>query len=153
MSLAPKFLENFSSISMTASSAIDALQQIATHGYKEELVEESWLDAVVAREKEFPTGLPTPIPVAIPHTDSKHVKENGVGFFRLITPVYFGEMGSVDGVIQVGAIIPLLITNPEEQVDLLMSVIGAVQDEVFVGLLMAAQSVAEVKSLFTDKGL
>jgi len=138
---------------MNASSAIDALQKIATHGYAEGLVHETWLDAVVAREKEFPTGLPTPIPVAIPHTDSAHVKGDGIGFFRLSTPVSFGEMGSVDEVIPVAIVIPLLITNPEEQVDLLMAVIGAVQDEPFVSQLMSARSLIEVAALFVKKGL
>ena len=41
--------------------------------YEEGLVKESFYEGCVEREKQFPTGLDTPVPVAIPHTDSVHV--------------------------------------------------------------------------------
>ena len=151
MSATPKFLRGFCATSLDATSAIDALEKIATHGYEQGFVEQSWLAAVVDREKEFPTGLPTPIPVAIPHTDSTHVKTNGIGFFRLVRPVSFGEMGSIAGNIDVSIIIPLLITDPKDQVDLLTSVINAVQDADFMNKLMETRDPSEVEALFNAR--
>lgn len=151
MSATPKFLRKFCATSLDATSAIDALKKIATHGYEQGFVEQSWLAAVVDREKEFPTGLPTPIPVAIPHTDSIHVRTDGIGFFRLAHPVSFGEMGSTASNLDVSIIIPLLITDPKDQVDLLMSVINAVQDVDFMKKLMDTCDPLEVETLFNAR--
>ena len=153
MSQVPKFLVNFADIDMSASTPIEALHAIARLGLRKELVKEGWHNAVLAREQEFPTGLPTPIPVAIPHTDSMYVKADGIGFFRLKNPVSFGEMGSTDQFIDVQIIIPLLITDHEKQVDLLMTVIAAVQDEEFVAKLNIAADIDAVAKLFASKNL
>lgn len=151
MSATPKFISGFCATSLDATSAVDALEKIATRGYEQGLVESTWLAAVVDREKEFPTGLPTPIPVAIPHTDSTHVKANGFGFFRLAHPVSFGEMGSTASTLEVSIIIPLLITEPKDQVDLLMAVVNAVQDVDFIKNLMNIDDPLEVETAFDSR--
>lgn len=151
MSVTPFFLTEFCDTSLDAATAIEALEKIATRGYEAGLVEESWLAAVVEREREFPTGLPTPIPVAIPHTDSVHVKVSGIGFFRLDQPVSFGEMGSIRNDVEVSIIIPLLITDSKGQVDLLVSVINAVQDLDFMKKLMDTEDLLEIEALFNTR--
>ena len=56
-------------------------------------VHESYKDAVIERERVFPTGLPTQgINVAIPHTDSIHVKKEGFLVGVLEQPVTFEMM-------------------------------------------------------------
>ena len=138
---------------LVADSAVQALEKIAQWGDGTGLFKSTWLEAVIKRESEFPTGLPTLIPVAIPHTDSVHVNADGVGFFKLKNPIEFGEMGSLDDKVQVKMILPLLITNPKEQVDLLMAVIGALQDAEFLNALDAAGSTKEIISIFRGAGL
>lgn len=138
---------------LVADSANQALEKIAQWGDGAGLFKSTWLEAVIKRESEFPTGLPTLIPVAIPHTDSVHVNANGVGFFKLKNPIEFGEMGSLDDKVKVKMILPLLITNPAEQVDLLMAVIGALQDADFLNALNAARSTEEIISIFRGAGL
>lgn len=151
MSATPKFLSGFCDTSLNASSANDALGKIATSGYELDLMQPSWLNAVLERENEFPTGLPTPIPVAIPHTDSIHVKASGIGFFRLLHPVIFGEMGSSASTLEVSIIIPLLITDPENQVDLLMQVVTALQDIAFMNQLANIDNPKDVEILFNSR--
>ncbi len=153
MSMSPKFLTSFAAIDLNVDSSLELLEQIALIGAKSGLVKSSWSAAVIEREKSFPTGLPTPIPVAIPHTDSIHVFSDGIGFFRTVKPASFGEMGATDSFLDVQIIIPLLITNHEEQINLLMKVITAVQDEEFVANLLKASNLAEVGSLFAEKEL
>ena len=150
MSATPKFLSGFCDTSLNASSANDALGKIATSGYKLDLMKQSWLSAVIDREREFPTGLPTPVAVAIPHTDSIHVKANGIGFFRLVHPVTFGEMGSSASTLEVSIIIPLLITDPKNQVDLLMQVVTALQDTAFMNQLMNIDNPKDVEIFFNS---
>ena len=149
----PKFLPSFSAIDLRASTPNALLHEIADMGTRAMLVKASWAKAVLLREREFPTGLPTPIPVAIPHTDSVHVITDGIGFFRAIKPIKFGEMGATDQFVDVQIIIPLLISNHEEQVNLLMKVITAVQDEKFVAKLLVATDLLEIAALFSEKEL
>ena len=138
---------------LEANTAQQALEKIAPWGDRTGLFKSTWLEAVIKRELEFPTGLPTLIPVAIPHTDSVHVNADGVGFFKLKNPIEFGEMGSLDEKVYVKMILPLLITNPAEQVDLLMGVIGALQDADFLNALDTASSTEEIISIFRGAGL
>jgi PTS system galactitol-specific IIA component len=153
MTSAIRLIDQLVTHELDADSAVQALKKIAhwdsTHSY----FKSTWLEAVIKRESEFPTGLPTLIPVAIPHTDSVHVNADGVGFFKLKNPIEFGEMGSLDDKVQVKMILPLLITNPAEQVDLLMAVIGALQDADFLNDLDAAISSDEIISIFRGVGL
>ena len=62
-------------------------------------------------------------------------------------------MGSLDDKVQVKMILPLLITNPAEQVDLLMAVISALQNADFLNALNAASSNEEIISIFRGAGL
>jgi len=140
MSFNAQLIPNFFSSSMQVSTLEDALTGVADTAMSLDLVHNSWLEAVIAREKNFPTGLPMGIPVAIPHTESAHVRADGFGFFRLATPVVWGEMGSIDETISVSMLFPLLITNPKNQIDLLMSVIDKLQAPGFLESLMVAKS-------------
>ena len=153
MTSAIRLIDHLVAHELEANSAEQALEKIAQRGDVAGLFKSTWLEAAIKRESEFPTGLPTLIPVAIPHTDSVHVNADGVGFFKLKNPIEFGEMGSLDDKVQVKMILPLLITNPAEQVDLLMAVIGALQDADFLNALNAAGSNEEIISIFRGAGL
>jgi PTS system galactitol-specific IIA component len=148
-----RLIDKFVMPELEAENATQALEKIARHGDQFGLFKPTWLDAVIKREVEFPTGLPTMIPVAIPHTDSIHVNADGVGFFKLTKPIEFGEMGSLDDKVQVKMIFPLLITNPAEQVDLLMAVITALQNPEFLNALDASKTAEEIVSIFRKEGL
>jgi PTS system galactitol-specific IIA component len=84
--------------------------------------------ALLAREATFPTGLPTPVPVAIPHTDVQHVIRPALAAALLDPPIPFGEMGgSPDSMIDVRVVIVLLVTEPSAQVTLLGQLVSVVQ--------------------------
>jgi PTS system galactitol-specific IIA component len=92
------------------------------------LVGEGFADAVVAREEQFPTGLPTPVPAAIPHTDPVHVRRPGRVVALLRDPVDFVEMGSTDRYVSVRLVVMLLVDDPQAQVEVLGATIAALQD-------------------------
>jgi PTS system galactitol-specific IIA component len=140
MAFNAQLIPNFFASHLQVSTLEDAVIAVANTAKNLDLVHDSWLEAVIAREKDFPTGLPMVIPVAIPHTESVHVKADGFGFFRLENPVVWGEMGSVDEKVSVSMLFPLLITNPKDQVDLLMSVIDKLQAPGFLESLMDAKT-------------
>ena len=150
MSTGPSLIKEFTNLSLSAMSDTQALTLIHDVGQAAGLIKPSWLEAALTREASSPTGLPTSIPVAIPHTDAEHCYQNGIGFFKLTKPVEFGEMGSLDRKVSVQLIIPLLITEPKAQLPLLMSVINLVQDQNKLAELNKLSTEAEISTFFSQ---
>jgi PTS system galactitol-specific IIA component len=150
MAVLASVIDKFIGLDLVAGSAQEALEQISNHALAQDLVHASWREALIRREAEFATGLPTAIPVAIPHTASAHVRADGFGFFRLVNPVQFLEMGTADSQLDVLMIFPLLITNPENQIDLLQAVIAMIQDIGKLESLLTARTEAEVVKLLSS---
>lgn len=93
-------------------------------------VKDTYVDAILEREKIFPTGLPTAgVAVAIPHTDSIHVNYKSICIGILEKPVTFTVMATDDEFIDVGLVFMLAIKEPSHQIDLLQNLISLCQDE------------------------
>jgi len=91
-------------------------EQLKQKGY----VHETFADAVVEREEKYPTGLYLGrINVAIPHTDTKHVKQSGVAILTLDNPVIFHKMDDPSQTIPVLIIFLLAVSEPNEYVQFL----------------------------------
>lgn len=88
----------------------------------------SLIDAVRAREQKFPTGLPTPVPSAIPHTDAVHVLHAGFAVATLAKPVTFAQMGGAGEQLAVEIVVLLCITEPGDQVGALQRVLARLGD-------------------------
>lgn len=112
------------------SSNEDALKFLGQRLFDEQYVKESYIEAVIAREKKYATGLPTGIyGVAIPHTDIVHVNEPGIAVGILNEPVKFIMMGTDDTEIDVKVIFMLAVKEPQEQLQLLERLMTIFQDE------------------------
>jgi PTS system galactitol-specific IIA component len=91
-------------------------EQLKEKGY----VYETFANAVVEREEKYPTGLYLgKINVAIPHTDTKHVKQSGVAILTLDKPVIFNKMDDPSQTIPVLIIFLLAVSEPNEYVQFL----------------------------------
>ena len=91
-------------------------------------VKESYLPAVLNREEEYPTGLPTNgVGVAIPHADTKHVLKPGIAVATLKDPVKFNVMGNPEQEIDVKLLFMLAIKEPEVQVNILKKLVSIFQ--------------------------
>ncbi len=133
------FREDLVMLNMKAANQYEAIIPLAemlhTNGY----VEDGFLEALLKREIEYPTGLPTlPYGTAIPHASVQYVKTTAVGIGVLEEPVQFRMMGSPEIPIQVKVIFLLGIKEAHaqvtilrfiveilQQVDLLESIVGA----------------------------
>src|SRR5690606_39865721 len=100
------------------------------------------------REREFPTGLPTDIPVALPHTDPEHVNRAGIGIATLEHPVDFGEMGGDGSTVSARAVMLILVENPENQVTVLGQLVNLIQRDGWFDQLAIAQTDEAVASEF-----
>lgn len=88
----------------------------------------SLVEALLERERRFPTGLPTPVPSAIPHTDAVHVVHSGLAVATLAEPVAFGRMGGTGEELAAQVVVLLCITRPDEQVGALQLVLARLGD-------------------------
>ena len=115
-------------------------------------VHDSFIDAVLEREKIFATGLPTPeIQVAIPHADVEHVKRSAIAVGILADPVTFGEMGSQDGTVDVQIACCLAVKESESLVSLLQNLVGIFQDTDFLHQLLEQDNPEEVAELINAR--
>lgn len=108
-------------LSLTYSELLD-------HGY----VKESFLSACIEREKRLPTGLPTEIGVAIPHTDAEHVLIPAICMLQLKNPVRFRNMGDPDNCVDVFYIFNMALKENKDQLSMLKSIIHLVKDKKYL---------------------
>lgn len=106
-------------VGVEVADSEDALRILASAAVEQGFAHESFTDAVVGRERAFPTGLPLPTPVAIPHTDPHHVIRPALAGLVPTQPLTFRELGGQDRTVEVDLVLMLLVTDPKEQVSLL----------------------------------
>lgn len=108
----------------------EILTKMAKKLISEGYAKEGYLQAVINREKEYPTGLPTNgVGVAIPHADIKHVIKPGIAVASLKNSVRFNAMGNPDEQVYVKLIFMLAIKNPSLQISILKKLVSIFQNE------------------------
>lgn len=128
-----------------AANAEEAIRKVGQRFYDEGFVKDTYIDAVVAREKNYATGLQlADIAVAMPHTDPQHVNRPGVCIAQLKHPVGFEHMGDPDTKVQAEMLFMMAIKNPDEQVELLQKVLGVFQQPEVVAAFRAAKNEDEL---------
>jgi PTS system galactitol-specific IIA component len=119
----------------------------------ERLVEEGYVDssycqAVLDRERQFPTGLPSlPYATAIPHADADGVKKTGIAVAILNYPVPFRAMDSPEEHLDVRVILLLAVADPSRQVPMLQWVCTLLQDQEVVKALASVKSPREAMTI------
>lgn len=80
-------------------------------------VKDTFEEAIIKREKIFPTGLPTTgVKIALPHTESEHILKGGILIANLKKPLVFKEMGNGVNDIPVELVFMLAVDQPKSQV-------------------------------------
>jgi len=134
------FAEGLVILNSAAASRGEALVELAEKLRANNFVGPSFTPAVLKRENEFPTGLPTmPVGVAIPHTDIEHVIAPAIAVSILKNPIQFNEMGNPDNQVDVRIIFMLAVNTPHMQLDLLKQLISRVSDGSCLVALLHAQ--------------
>lgn len=100
-------------------------QAIADAGY----ADETFMNACIEREKEYPTGLPSEVPVAIPHSKVEGIKDNCLCFLRLKNPVTFYRMDSDEESIETTAVFNLAIKDGDQHLEFLQTLMQAVMNK------------------------
>ncbi|MDO4942286.1 MAG: PTS sugar transporter subunit IIA [Lachnospiraceae bacterium] len=96
--------------------------------YKEGIVMKDFGTLCVEREKDFPTGLPTEIPTAIPHVKAEGIRENAICFLKLDKPVVFRRLDDDTEEVETDMVFNLAIKNPEEHLMVLQNMMMFLND-------------------------
>lgn len=123
----------------------DAIRQVGQKFLQEGFVKDTYIDAVVEREKVFATGLELEgISIAMPHTDVIHVNKPGVTVAKLAHPVEFEHMGEPGRKVQAEMLFMMAITNPEDQIGTITNVLGVFQNKEALKAFKDAKSEEEL---------
>ena len=132
-------------VGIDAKDSEDAIRQVGKLFEENGYVKDTYVDAVVAREKVFATGLELEgISIAMPHTDIIHVNRPGVTVAKLAHPVEFEHMGEPGRKVQAEMLFMMAITIPEDQIGTIMRVLGVFQNKEALEAFKAAETEDEV---------
>ena len=126
-------LPDFVEVGIEAADKEAAIRSLAALLLDKNYVKDTYIDAVLTREKSFPTGLRTlDVHVAIPHCDVGHCINPGIAVGVLSSPVEFIEMATLDQFVDAKIIFLLAITEPEQQVIWLSRLVNLFQTPGFL---------------------
>lgn len=121
-------------------------QRLFEQGY----VEKTYLSNLIAREKEYPTGLITSsVNIAIPHTDPVHIKSPFIDITKLTSSLTFIEMGSKDSQVDVTWIFALGVTNGANQVELLQKLMRLCSQKAKIDELQSLTNIEDIYQFFS----
>lgn len=146
------FNENLVAISLGEPDRERAIRALAKLLSENDYVKDSYLDAVLEREKEFPTGLSTePFGVALPHTDCEHVKEAGIAVGILPNPAEFHAMDDPDEIVEVRLIFLMAIRESGMMVEILQKLAEIFQKPDVLKQLSAAADPSRVVQILKSQ--
>lgn len=114
-----------------AETLDDAIRYAGEQMCRRGLVQEIYAQKCIEREQTFSTGLPTDIPVAIPHTDEKYVNRDCLCFQRMKEPVIAIEIGGTEP-LPCKLVVNMGLTGAGTQVTMLSKMMEVFQDPDFM---------------------
>ena len=131
----------------------DVIRELSGMLYDSGAVTNQFQNAVLDREAVFPTGIPTKIPAALPHTDAEHCLQKALVVGILDKPVSFGLMGGeADETVDVKIVFMLSLPNPKSQVSVIQKMLGILRDDKTMELLIknGREDVDAVSAMLID---
>lgn len=126
---------NFQLLKMSGGgTSADILKELADYAVENGLAKEGYYDALMAREKQFPTGLQATCGVAIPHADEEFTEQSTIVLAVLDNEAKFQQMGG-QGTVDVEVIFLLLVKGLDKQVKILQNIVYLIQNEEILNLL------------------
>lgn len=138
-------------LDVEANTSEDILKKLANLLISKGYVKESYLNAVIEREKVFPTGLATEsVGVAIPHADIVHVNKTAIAIAVLKKPIKFKAMGNPEEEVDVKLVFMLAIKDPAMQLKLLQDLVEIFQDKKMLMCLANSKNVESIISMINS---
>jgi len=142
------FSEEIAFFNQSCDNKEGALKKLADEFLSKGLVKDTFFQAVMDREQDYPTGLSiNGIGVAIPHTDGIHIIKPQIGFMSLKDPVVFKDMADDQHEIEVNTIFMLGLLKSEQQIQILQKLVDLFQDESLLKSVIDCKNIDEFKDI------
>jgi PTS system galactitol-specific IIA component len=115
-------------IALDVADKEQAISVLSQKLLERDLVDEGFTEHLIDREKNYPTGLPTPIPIALCHTEAQYVNQSALAIATLEHPIVFQEMGTPENELAVEMILVLALKDPKDQVPTLRRIVTTFKD-------------------------
>lgn len=138
-------------LGLKAESCDEVFEQLGKPLIEQGYAKENYVEGLKEREAEFSTGLPTSIPVAIPHTSAEYVKKTTYSIAVLEKPVPFVEMGTENDVVNVEIVFMLTIAEAHGHIDKLQRVMAMIQDEEVLKKIKSAKDAQTIIEIVKQK--
>ena len=135
---------------MNVADSASVITQMGEKLLNAGLVNDNFVEAVISREKKYPTGLPTSIPVALCHTDPEYVKCSFLTVATLEKPVPFHEMGNPDNIQEVKLVFFLGILEKDKHIDILKNIMKFIQSNHLLQSIYATNSKLAIKKILLE---
>lgn len=139
-------------IGLKAETAEEAIRSMAGVMFQQGYVKESFVHSLLEREAVHPTGIPTQVPVGLPHTSIEHCIRPGICVGVLESPVIFGMIGNPEEKLFTRLIFMLSVVDPAAQVEVLQKLVDFFQQTEEMQKLVQAQTSSEAFEIL-QKGL
>ncbi len=138
-------------VASSAKKVEEVITQLSNELLKRETVKPAYVDAVLAREKEYPTGIPVSVPVALPHTDAEYCLKPAIIVGKLAQPVPFGMMGGEeDEVVEVRLVFMLSLPDPKNQIETIKNLTEMFRKDSVLEKILQTQSLDEIKAIIAQ---
>lgn len=128
-----------------AANKEEALHQLYEALLRAGKVKPSFYEAVLERERDYPTGLELEHwNAAIPHVVPAHVEHSALGIAILDKPVTFRRMDDDEATVEVQVIFNIALDKNGKQLDILQQIMGIVSDADTMGQLATADTPQDV---------
>lgn len=126
----------------------EVLRFLANNLLEKGYVKEAYLEAIVNREHDYPTGIPSAgVNIAIPHADHDLVKETTISIGVLKKPVTFYSMEDSETPLPIQIVIMLAIGEPKGQIEMLQKIVAIIQDKELTKKVVKSESIEEIAAL------
>lgn len=137
-----------------ADNQHEVLKKMATKLYNAHCVTETYLEGILEREEEYPTGLEiNGIGIAIPHTDTNKVVKSQICLASLKSPIDFKDMVDKNKKIKVNIIFMLAMKESNQQIELLQNLVKLFQNKKVVQKIVSSTNEEEVLELLHSHGI
>jgi len=136
-------------LGLVADSRDDCIRKICAAMVKNGYIGEDYAEAVITRENEFPTGLPTEgAIVAIPHSNQGQVFRTGAAVAVLKSPVGFYNMVDPESLLMAEIVFILANSDPDKQLDDLRDLMDCLSDSEMLISIRDADTASEIAEIF-----
>jgi len=142
--------ENIIARKLRLDNSTDVIREMGARLTKAGLVNDQFIDAVIKRELEYPTGLPTKMPVSLCHTDPQYVLKSFITLATLEKPIAFHEMGNPSAIQNVKIVFVLGVKEKNDHISVLKNIMDLIRNENLLNSIYDSKSTSEIKEILIE---